>query len=465
MLTLNSFQTHTLRLHPRGEAIQRILWAAIQAVEPQTAVLRFVRREGETLWIAGQPYDLTRIGEIRLLGVGKAALGMTLPLLRLLADRAPQTLLIPKTLPDRFSLSALGEDHGESLINRVHIQPGGHPIPNENSLLAGQKARALASGLTEHDLLICLISGGGSALMSAPRPGISLDDLQRLTASLLACGARIDEINILRRHLDELKGGGLARLAAPARVVSLILSDVVGNPLETIASGPTAPDPSTRAEALAVLQRYGLTETTPPAILRALQTAPETPKPGEPLFQRIQNVIVGSNRLAAEAALEQAAREGFQTGFLGDAWQGEAREVAQTLFQQLKSSLLKPPFCLAAGGETTVTLRGSGRGGRNQELALAAVRPLSQLPGGLLVTLATDGEDGPTDAAGAVVCHETLARGLSLSLDPDTFLAENDSYAYFSTLDDLLHPGPTGTNVNDLTFLFLITSTLKEGTQ
>lgn len=450
MLALPSFQSHTLRAHPRGEAIQRILWAAIRAVEPQTAVLRFVRREGDTLWIANQPYDLTRIGQIRLLGVGKAALGMTLPLLRLLADRAPRTLLIPKTLPADCSLSALEAGR----FHRVHIQPGGHPLPNENSLLAGQKARALASGLTEHDLLICLISGGGSALMSAPRPGISLDDLQRLTASLLACGARIDEINLLRRHLDELKGGGLARLAAPARVVSLILSDVVGNPLETIASGPTAPDPSTRAEALAILQRYGLTETIPPAILRALETAPETPKPGEPLFARVQNVIVGSNRLAAEAALEQAAREGFQTGFLGDAWQGEAREVSQTLCQTLESSLLKPPFCLAAGGETTVTLRGSGRGGRNQELALAAVRPLSQLPGSLLITLATDGEDGPTDAAGAVVSPETLARGLSLGLDPDAFLAANDSYAYFSALGDLLCPGATGTNVNDLMFLF-----------
>lgn len=454
-----SFHACTLSAHPHGEAVQRILAAALQAVEPQTAVLRFIRREGETLWVADRPYDLTRTGEIRLLGVGKAALGMTLPLLRLLADRAPRALLIPKTLPAGFSLAALGE----GLFQRVHIQPGGHPLPNENSLLAGQQARALAAGLTERDLLICLLSGGGSALMSAPRAGITLDDLQRLTASLLACGARIDEINLLRRHLDELKGGGLARLVAPASVVSLILSDVVGNPLETIASGPTAPDSSTRAEALAVLQRYGLTETIPPAILRVLQTAPETPKPGEPLFERVQNVIVGSNRLAAQAALEQAAREGFQTGFLGDDWQGEARETAGRLCALLAAHFPDrvgdglasgENLCLIAGGETTVTLRGSGRGGRNQELALAAVRPFSRLPGSLLIALATDGEDGPTDAAGAVVSHETLARGLRLGLDPDVFLAANDSYSYFSALDDLLRPGPTGTNVNDLTFLF-----------
>lgn len=453
-----SFHARTLSAHPRGQAVQRILAAAIQAVEPQTAVLRFIRREGETLWVADRPYDLTRIGEIRLLGVGKAALGMTLPVLRLLADRPLRALLIPKTLPAGFSLATLGE----GLFHRVHIQPGGHPLPNESSLLAGQQARALAAGLTERDLLICLISGGGSALMSAPRAGVTLDDLQSLTASLLACGARIDEINLLRRHLDELKGGGLARLAAPARVVSLILSDVVGSPLEAIASGPTAPDPSTRAEALAVLQRYGLTETIPPAILRVLQTAPETPKPGEPLFERVQNVIVGSNRLAAQAALEQAAREGFQTGFLGDDWQGEARETAGRLCALLAAHFPDRTgdglpggenLCLIAGGETTVTLRGSGRGGRNQELALAAVRPLSRLPGSLLIALATDGEDGPTDAAGAVVSHETLARGLRLGLDPDVFLAANDSYSYFSALDDLLRPGPTGTNVNDLTFL------------
>ncbi|PWH14270.1 MAG: glycerate kinase [Anaerolineae bacterium] len=445
MLTPAAFQTHTLRHHPQGDAIQRILAAAIQAVAPQSAVRRFVRREGETLWVADRPYDLTKIGEIRLLGLGKAALGMALPLLELLSDRAPHTLLIPKT----FS-----EEQTRHLPPNVILQPGGHPVPNQNSLLAGQKARTFVSGLKENDLLICLISGGGSALMSAPRPGLTLDDLQQLTASLLACGARIDEINTLRRHLDELKGGGVARLAEPAQVVSLILSDVVGNLLETIASGPTAPDPSTRADALSVLHKYQLLETTPPAILHILQTAPETPKPGEPLFERVQNVIVGSNRLAAEAALAQAVREGFQPRFLGDTWQGEARQVAQQLCDHLAEEDLSPPFCLIAGGETTVTLRGSGRGGRNQELALAAVSSLSAQPGALLVTLATDGEDGPTDAAGAVVSPETLSRGLALGLDPASFLNNNDAYSYFSALGDLLLPGPTGTNVNDLIFIF-----------
>lgn len=297
--------------------------------------------------------------------------------------------------------------------------------------------------------------------------------MQSLTRQLLACGARIDEINALRRHLDQVKGGGLARAAAPARVVSLILSDVVGNPLEAIASGPTAPDPSSRADALRVLEKYGLTENVPAAILHTLEHAPETPKPGDSLFARVENVLVGSNALAAQAALQQAESEGFHAQFLGDSWQGEAREVAKTLCERLKD-VTHRPVCLVAGGETTVTLVGqvsdlsantmthTGQvkdlshvlGGRNQELALAAARELAGLPNVMLVTLATDGEDGPTDAAGAVATGETAERARALNLDPGAFLARNDSYHFFAPLGDLLQPGPSGTNVNDLTFLF-----------
>ncbi|MCL4823053.1 MAG: DUF4147 domain-containing protein, partial [Anaerolineales bacterium] len=284
--------------------------------------------------------------------------------------------------------------------------------------------------------------------------GVSLPDLRALTSDLLACGARVDEVNILRRQLDSLKGGGLARLASPARVVSLILSDVVGNPLEAVASGPTAPDPSTREDARRVLEKYGLAEKVPAPILEALETNPETPKPGDALFERVQNVVVGSNARAAESACSQARSEGFHPVWLGDDWQGEARDVGRELSRILKSASEPRPFCLVAGGETTVAVRGRGRGGRNQELALAAVRELAGRPDLLLVTLATDGEDGVTDAAGAVVSGGTLARGLGLGLVPESFLAENDSYSYFNALDDLLRPGPTGTNVNDLMFCF-----------
>lgn len=435
------FSTETLAHHPYGEAVMRILGRAMQAVEPGNAVRRYVQRQGDVLRVDEHEYHLGGVGRIRVLGVGKAAQAMSAALVELLADRAPQGLLIPKHPP------------GEATPG-LECQVGGHPVPDEHSLRAGDKAMRLVQGLDENDLLICLISGGGSALMSAPYLGITLADLQQLTASLLTCGARIDEINTLRRHLDRLKGGGLARLAAPARVVSLILSDVVGDPLEAIASGPTAPDPTTREDGRHILEKYDLQKTVPRAIIRALETTAETSKPGDRLFERVQNLIVGSNWMAAQAALQQAAAEGFQTGYMGDAWQGEAREVGIRLSQVLKSGAGERPTCLVGGGETTVTLRGQGRGGRNQELALAAVCALAGIPGVLLIALATDGEDGPTQAAGAVVSGDTLGRGLALGLMPEDYLQDNNAYAYFDRLGDLLRPGPSGTNVNDLFFLF-----------
>jgi hydroxypyruvate reductase len=441
------FLTETLRQHLHGASVTHILAAAIRAVEPGQAVRRFVEFSANQLTVAGRAYPLDKIRRIHLLGLGKAARAMSLPL----GTLSPRGLLIPK---QAFPPPWAG----------CEIQPGGHPVPDENSLQAGQKALEFVRGLGENDLLICLISGGGSALMTAPHPGLGLDDLQALTRALLACGARVDEINTLRRHLDQVKGGGLARAAAPAQVVSLILSDVVGNPLEAIASGPTAPDPTTRTEALGVLEKYGLTGKIPAAILKVLETAPETPKPDDPLFARVQNVLVGSNFLAAQAALAQAEAEGFQTRFLGEAWQGEARTVAKVFCSRLREEALPRPFCLVAGGETTVTLLVQVRdlhqtgtqalGGRNQELALAAVKELAGLENVLLVTLATDGEDGPTEAAGAVVSGETNQRAQALGLDAQTFLDHHDSYRFFEPLGDLLQPGPSGTNVNDLTFLF-----------
>ncbi len=359
----------------------------------------------------------------------------------LLSDRSPHGLLIPKHIPAQP-------------LNGFDIQAGGHPIPDETSLIAGEKAIQLVQDPNPDDLLICLISGGGSALMSAPHAGISVSDLRDLTSILLACGARVDEINTLRRHLDRLKGGGLARQAFPARVVSLILSDVVNNPLEGIASGPTAPDPTTRDDALAVLDKYELREKVPVSILQALENAPETPKPGDGVFEHVQNVIVGSNQLAAHAALEQAEAEGFHSHLLGNDWQGEARDVAHELCMHLKHPTHPRPFCLVAGGETTVTLRGQGRGGRNQEMALAAVNELADLKDVLFITLATDGEDGPTDAAGAVVNGETRQRGKEMGSSSQACLDDNDSYSYFNALGDLLKPGPSGTNVNDLFFCF-----------
>jgi glycerate 2-kinase len=459
------FFTHSLR-DPR---VARILAAAIEAVNPGTAVERY---------LASNP--LSSAGRVFALGLGKAALPMT----RALSRHADLTraLVITK--------------HVSSLeLQAATIMESGHPVPDARSLAAGQAALEFVSSLREEDLLVCLISGGGSALMTAPL--VPLEDMQALTSALLACGARIDEINTLRRHLDRVKGGGIAK-ATKARVLSLILSDVVGSPLEAIASGPTAPDPTTKQDALGVLKKYfslslrgaaeqrrgnlpvtinsGLLRSArndiklPVSILQSLSSNLETPKPNDSIFSRVQNMIVGDNALAIQAALEQAKLEGFQAESLGSDWQGEAREVGFELARKLRVTIKsrKHLFCLIAGGETTVTLslskrdssvqapKSNGKGGRNQELALAAVPELAGLENALLVSLATDGEDGPTDAAGAVVNGETLQRAEELDLSVADYLSRNDAYSFFERLGDLLKIGPTGTNVNDLAFLLKI---------
>lgn len=437
---MENFSTLTLKDHPRGNDIQQILNACINAVEPGNAIRRFVKRERNLLFIENQKYDLDEFDNVVVLGFGKATKAMSLALLEVLGSYPSRGLLIPK---EAFDSPAAG----------FTVAPGGHPVPTKASTHAGNAAFDLASSLTERDLLICLISGGGSALMTSPQPGLRLADLQTLTKLLLACGARVDEINTLRRHLDRVKGGGIVKSANGARILSLILSDVVGNSFEAIASGPTAPDPSTREDAIAILEKYDLIEKIPATILQILKDTPETPKPKDPLFEQVQNVLVGSNSLAAQAGLAMAKSLGFHSHFLGDTWQGEAREIARKLCRHFKLNYERP-FCLIAGGETTVTLRGHGRGGRNQELALAAAIEMNGLENVMLITLATDGEDGPTDAAGAVVSGESYPRGERLGVDAQAFLSQNDAYSYFEALGDLVKMGSTGTNVNDLTLMF-----------
>jgi glycerate 2-kinase len=448
MLSAESFLTASLRLTREGDSITRILAAAINALEPGVAVKRFVRRSGDILVVAGREYPLADFRSVRILGVGKAALAMSIQVARILGSRLDAGLVITK------QAAAIP---GSPLT----ILAGGHPVPDVRSLAAGQKTLEFLSTLGSNDLLFCLISGGGSALLTAPLEGVSLEDLQAFTSALLASGARIDEINMLRRRLERIKGGGLVRLSNGASIVSLILSDVVGNPLEAIASGPTAPDPGSRADALAVLEKYGLYGKIPASIPVTLEQAPETPKPGDPIFAKVQNVIVGSGLLAAQAALGQAGTEGFNPYLLRVDLQGEARQAAfelSTFLRQAKRTgdPVQRPACIVASGETTVTLHGQGKGGRNSELALAAVIELADFPGVMLVTLATDGEDGPTDAAGAVVTGESYRRAVEMKLHPDDFLSRNDSYSFFAALDDLLKPGLTGTNANDLAFLFVL---------
>jgi hydroxypyruvate reductase len=446
MIAAEQFSTYSLRNHPHGAGIQRILAAAVQAVEPGAAVRKFVQRSGEKLRIGNRDYDLEKFNRILLIGIGKAAPAMTDALHDVLGERISAGLIVTKYRP---------VDHSGSLP----IFEAGHPIPDERSLFAGEQILSLLEGVEASDLVICLISGGGSALVTCPYPGITLAELQALTAQLLACGARIDEINTLRRQLDRLKGGGLAQAAAPAQLVSLILSDVVGNPLEAIASGPTVADPTTRKDALNILDRYQLRDKVPESILNILAGSPDKLLPEKAGLKNVHNLIVGSNLLAAQAALAQARREGFNTYLMRTDLQGEAREVAHELCNHLRwawqrADPVPRPACILAGGETTVSLRGDGRGGRNLELALSAVTDLADFPDVMLVTLATDGEDGVTDAAGAVVTGDSFDRAAELGLQPEAYLARNDSYPFFSALEDLLKPGPTGTNVNDLTFLF-----------
>lgn len=447
--------TFSLRSHPHGQTVQRILAAALQAVDPAAAVKRFLRRSGSQLTLGEQTYDLNRTNHIWVVGAGKAGAPMCQAVVDVLGDRITGGLVIVKE----------GHAPARQLPPALQIIEASHPVPDSRGVQAAHQMIELLSAAGPDDLVLCLISGGGSALMSAPAQGIGLDDLQQLTHLLLACGANINEINTLRKHLDEIKGGGLARCAAPARTAALILSDVIGDPLEVIASGPTAPDPSTFADAVHILNRYGLWIQTPAAIRDRLERGlqgrvAETPKPGDGLFERVQNQVISSNIQAARAGLNQAECEGLHPLLLTTFLQGEARQAGRMLAAVARQAAasgdpLPRPCCIAAGGETTVTLLGSGRGGRNQELALGAVTELGGLPDVLLAALATDGGDGPTDAAGAVVTGETLLRAHQAHLDPLDSLSRNDSYPFFDALGDLLKPGPTLTNVNDLTFLFL----------
>jgi len=361
---------------------------------------------------------------------------------------------------------ALAVDTSEHIpLARTRRLLAGHPVPDEAGRRAADEVEALARGLGADDLLLLLLSGGASALLPAPAEGLTLDDKARTTSALLRAGASIGELNAVRKHLSRLKGGGLARAAAPARIACLALSDVVGDDPSTIASGPVVPDPTTYDTALDVLDRKGVREMVPAAVRRHLEAGargerPETPKPGDPLFRRVGFDVVGSNRLSVAAAADEARRQGLRPLVLTTRLEGEAREVAKALLAILRECVeagrpAAPPVCLLAGGETTVTVTGPGRGGRNQELVVAAAESLAAFPvPAVVASLATDGIDGSSDAAGGVADERTLARAQALGLAPPSiFLAENDSRSFLGPLGDLIVTGPTGTNVMDLTAL------------
>jgi hydroxypyruvate reductase len=461
--------TDCLRAAPWGTAVTRILAAALGAVDPAAAVQRHLHRDGDMLRAGEQVYDLRAYERVFVVGTGKAGAPMARAAAELLGDRLAGGVVVVKgyTQTQRQGNTEIEDtptSHFVSLSPGLRICEAGHPIPDERGVAGARRIAQLLEQATERDLVLALISGGGSALLTLPAEGIELAELQSLTNILLRCGANINEINTLRKHLDQVKGGGLARLAHPASIITLVLSDVVGNPLDVIGSGPTVPDTSSFADAYAVLERYNVVADAPAPIVERLRrgmagTIAETLKPGDPRFARVHNLIVGSNLQAAEAALAAARAAGFHTLLLTTYLQAEAREAGRMLAaiaRELAGSghPLPRPACIIAGGETTVTLHGSGRGGRNQELALAAVVDMAGLPDLALVALATDGGDGPTDAAGAIVTGTTLDRARALGRDPAAHLARNDAYPFFDALGDLLKPGPTETNVNDLAFVF-----------
>jgi hydroxypyruvate reductase len=437
----------------RQAVIHRIVQAALSAADPARAVEQALVRQGDELVLGEKRFPIST-GRLRVVGTGKAAEAMARGLYAVVGDKITDGVLIAK----HVSTQPAGLPAG------LRVLAGSHPVPGEPSVRSTQQLVEYLQAGRSDDLVICLISGGGSALMTWPQESVSLADLQVLTQLLLASGANITEINTLRKHLDRVKGGGLARLAAPAQVVTLILSDVIGSPLDVIASGPTVADPSTFAQAYAILEKYQLIEKTPSSIRTVLQQGmagqlPETLKTQDAALQNVTNRVVASNPQAAQYALQQAEREGFHTLLLTTYLQGEASQAGAVMAGVLKQidasgQPLARPACLVAGGETTVTLRGSGLGGRNQEMALGAAFLLEGVADVAFLTLGTDGEDGPTDAAGALVTGESLAGARQAGLNPLAYLQNNDSYHFFEATGDLLITGPTGTNVNDLAFLF-----------
>ncbi|MFA5026315.1 MAG: glycerate kinase [Candidatus Methylomirabilota bacterium] len=434
--------TKTLR-----SAARKIFDAAVDAVDPAAAVRRHLVRDGNLLRVGGQTFDLAAIRQVVVVGLGKAGASMTAAIEEIVGDRIARGVVVTK--------------YGHVQPTKtVRLHEAGHPVPDAAGMAGSQALLDCLAGLGPQDLVLVPISGGGSALTPAPVAGISLEEKQALTKALLACGADIREMNMLRKHISRIKGGQLARAAMPARVVTLILSDIVGDPLDAIASGPTVPDPTTYADALAILDKYKIRQAVPVSIRTHLEAGEagklaETPKPEEPTFARVTNVMVASNIQALRAAEAEARRLGLTPLILSSFIEGETKEVARMhaalALEACASGLpLPPPVCFITGGETTVTLRGKGKGGRNQEFALAAAFDIAGLRNVVILSGGTDGTDGPTDAAGAVADGETLARARALGLAPRSFLENNDAYHFFEKLGDLLITGPTRTNVMDV---------------
>lgn len=441
------------RANLKERALQ-IFRAGLQAVDPHDAVRRHLRmRDDELIVTSGEvrgAYSVGRDSEFRrvlVVGAGKASPRMCQAVEEVLGDRIAGGLIVTKT--------------GHSVpTRRVEVVEAGHPIPNEAGFDAAKRLVELVRDADAQTLVVVLISGGGSALLPYPAEGITLEEKQRLTDLLLAAGADIGEMNTLRKHISAVKGGRLAALAAPAPTVSLVLSDVVGDDLDAIASGPTVPDPTTYADAARVLEKYRLRDEVPSSVLERIERGvrgeiDETPKEREPFFDRGRRVLVGTNAAALRACCRAASSLGYKPLLLSSVIEGETREIARmhgAITREVRRSgaPIPAPACIVSGGETTVTIRGSGRGGRNQEFALAAALDIQGQEGVAILSAGTDGTDGPTDAAGAIAFGDTVERGLSYTRDARAHLENNDAYPFFEVLGDLIVTGPTNTNVMDV---------------
>lgn len=424
-----------------------IFQAGVGAVEPAAAVRRYCRIEDNRLLVNRKSYDLSEFDRILVIGTGKAGAPMAGALEEMLAERISDGLVTVK--------------YGHvTKVRRVRLVEAGHPVPDEAGMKGASAMLDLAAGATDRDLVLCLISGGGSALLPLPAHGISIADKQETNRLLLGCGATIHEINSVRKHISRIKGGALARAAYPATLVSLILSDVVGDDLDVIASGPTVPDSSTFQDCMNIFDKYAISDRVPDSVLAHVRKgiegkAPETPGPSDPAFVRTQSVIVGSNLESVLAAEKEAKKLGYHTLVLSSMIEGETREVALVhagIAKEIARSgrPIARPACVLSGGETTVTLAGKGLGGRNQEFVLAAAIALTGIDALVVLSAGTDGTDGPTDAAGAIADGRTVERAQTLGLNYADFLSDNDAYHFFERLGDLIKTGPTNTNVMDL---------------
>jgi hydroxypyruvate reductase/glycerate 2-kinase len=428
--------------------VKSIFLCAVQAADPYTSVAS----HAQTIRSKVECHQAQRV---LVTGFGKAACLMAKAVEEQLSDLIDAGVVITKYGHCR-----------KYEFKKIKVFEAGHPLPDKNGLEGTEEIINLLQNADEKTLVVCLISGGGSALLVAPHEGISLDEKQQITEMLLMAGADINELNTVRKHISAVKGGRLAELAYPARIISLILSDVIGDGLDVIASGPTAPDKTTFSEANRVLEKYKLLDRIPESIRRVIDDGiggriPDTPKEGNPLFSVVENIIIGSNRVALNAAKQKAEEIGFEAEIISSELQGEAREVGKWLAEKAKDIKVsmeqggKASRCIISGGETTVTVKGKGLGGRNMELALSFALEIEGIDGITFLSAGTDGTDGPTDAAGAIVDGKTVETARTAGLAPEVYLNNNDSYNFFRKIDGLLITGPTGTNVMDVQIIIV----------